>query len=394
MCYLHGVHASTGDESKPEFQGSYYVLEVGNFDPTGESPIVSQPASDDSVTTPTHVQAGYYLLDLENFDDEEESSKVITTSEQKRSGSVLKYENIKPPPTTPTRSSKVSTPETHLSPDKQGVAKATSPPPSEVQRATVYENVIISAHGVPEPVVSVEHPYNVPAPTANLPSSAREPPRPPQADGRGFVSSPVEDESGYTLIDELSRKKLGPEGIIVSARLPDCYEECKVNDGHSDTQPSGEESQRASANSSDLVCDASLSVDHKTRSPRKREDIYEAVKVEGSNSSRCPPSSNPQALVNGTLEGNLSQSSSMEATSIIDNSRDNPFAGLVLSASRQLEESLPQPVTVPATQEREREGGVGVESGGIFRRRVETVWDDVRMKEEWTQVRLHYVHIQ
>ena len=400
ILFPYTLTSYTGDKSKPEFQGSYYVLEVGNFDPIGEPPVVSPPSSASSVTSPTHAQAGYYMLDLQNFDGDGESSKVTTT---KRSSSSVRYENITPSTATPTRGSRETTPEARLPPDSHMVAKATTPPPlgqDGIQRATVYENVIISALGVPEPVIPVEHPYVVPAPTANLSSSAREPPRPPRADGRGFVAGPVEDESGYTLIDDLCRKKLGPGGIIVSTRVPDCYEQCKVNEGQLDDQSDQVEAQASSTNPTGSLMDTPLSDGHVTQSPKKspsrrREEVYEAVKVGGANSSQTQPMPAPHVHVNGTSEthgdrtqppssSSVSNSSSLEASGIIDNSRDNPFAGLVLSNSRQLEESLPQVAVAPPPG---RQQGVGVELGaGRFRGRVDTVWDDVRMEKEWTKV--------
>ena len=371
------------------------MLEVGNFDPIGDTPVVSPPTSGNSLTTPTELPAGYYMLDVNNFDDNESTSYVATTTETKRASSAVTYENITPPSATPTQGSKVTSPEPRLSrsPENRIVAEATNgptPPLSGqdgVQRATVYENVIISALGVPEPIEPLEHPYNVPPPTANLHlqgGRGAEPPRPPRQDGRGFWAGPVEDESGYTLVDENSRKKLGAGGIIVNARLPDCYEQHKVND-----RPS---------NSSQTTPSDHFPAGHVTKkSPvRKREEVYEAIKVGGANISKSQPSSIPHSQVNGTngrSEGDLVHSKenggSLEGASIIDSSSDNPFAGLVLSASRQLEESLPRSAISPSPlsemmKGREETGGEW--GGGKFRGRTDTVWDDVRMEKEWTQV--------
>ena len=72
--------------------------------------------------------------------------------------------------------------------------------------------------------------------------------------------------------------------------------------------------------------------------------------------------------------------------------------GLILSASRQLEESLPPgppqllpgatSLGVPAVGGAPAGGGgvVPEAAAGGFRRRVDTIWDDVRVQKEWTQV--------
>ena len=330
------------------------------------------------------------MLDLQNFDqDETESSRV--TAEPRYSS--VRYENITPSAV----GSKVGgRPEGRLSPENRITESATGQTPPTTtcghegaQKATVYENVIISALGVPEPIMSIEHPYNVPPPKANISTSGAEPPRPPRADGRDFRVGPVEDESGYTLVDETS-KKLGIGGVIVSTRLPDCYEEHRLNASQSDSQ--GHVTQNQSNETSPSKRNAS----------RRREEVYESVKVggvNGSSSKQCPPSTTTPH-VNG-MNGTSDESDWMQqSTSIIDNSRDNPFAGLVLSASRQLEESLPQtPPTIGISPSIMAGGGVvSEEAPGRFRGRVDTVWDDVRMQKEWTQVRethrcyVHFMH--
>lgn len=370
-----------GDTRQPQFQGSYYVLEVGNFDPVDDATMVSPPASGNSVTTPTELPADYYMLDLQNIDNEGESSKV----NHRDSNRFSTYENI--PPST---GSKVSTPEPHLSPKHHN---GTAPPPLSqtpptsgqpgIQGVTVYENVIISALGVPEPILPVEHPYSVPPPSASIPSAGREPTRPPRADGRGSWVGPVEDESGYTLVDELSRKRLGPGGIVVNSRLPDCYEERKLRASENSSQlPSNDTPAPIAGHVTDHVTQSSP----KKNNSKRRDEVYEVINVGGAKKPR--PSSVPKVQVNG-LNGapdDRHGNTTVEGTNIIDNSRDNPFAGLVMSASRQLEESLPLLSSSPHSLgegEQERKG----EMSDKFRGRVDTVWDDVRMEKEWTKVR-------
>ncbi len=390
------------DKNKPQFQGSYYVLEVGNFDPIGEPPVVSPPTSGDDVTTPTQLQPGYYMLDLQNFDQEDEKPEESTMAVSEPRYSSVRYENITP--SSMGSGSKVSTSaEGRLSPENRVVAESATgqaPPTSSsndnVQKATVYENVIISALGVPEPVVSAEHPYNVPPPKASLNTTGVEPPRPPRADGRGFRVGPMEDESGYTLVDETS-KKLGVGGIIVSARLPDCYEEHKLNASQSDSQSHVTPGQGHVIQGQGWETSPT-----KRNAQRRREEVYEAIKVGGANSSSKPhplpvatPHMNGTSLADSdrTQQSTLldSTSSSGEATGIIDNSHGDPFAGLVLSASRQLEESLPSQLSAAVSPAMMGRAGEGVVSepvgGGGFRSRVETVWDDIRVQKEWTQVR-------
>ena len=380
------------DKNKPQFQGSYYVLEVGNFDPIGEPPVVSPPTSGDDVTTPTQLQPGYYMLDLQNFDPEDERNEEGGNIAAEPKYSNVRYENVTPASV----GSKITTsPKACLSPEYHASAESTTdqaPPTSgssdNMQKATVYENVIISALGVPEPVMSVEHPYNVPPPKASLNAAGAEPPRPPCADGRGFRAGPVEDESGYTLIDE-ANKKLGVGGVIVSARLPDCYEERKLNTSQSDSQ--GHVTQGQARETSPT----------KRNVQRRREEVYEAINVGRSSKPRPPPIATPHMNGMSSVESDRTQqsaslgatsSSGETATSIIDNSRGDPFAGLILSASRQLEESLPPgPPQLSATASPVVVGGAGrgvvsEAAAGGFRGRVDTIWDDVRVQKEWTQV--------
>jgi hypothetical protein len=358
---------------------------------------VSPPTSGDDVTTPTELQPGYYMLDLQNFDQEEggerEGSEVMAEPRY----SNVRYENITPV------GSKVSTsPEARLSPEYRDSAESatTQAPPTtsgsddNVQKATVYENVIISALGVPEPIVPAEHPYNVPPPKATLNTTGVEPPRPPRADGRGFSAGIVEDESGYTLVDETS-KKLGVGGIIVSARLPDCYEEHKFNTSQSDSH--GHVTQRQGHVTQEQVEETSPT---KRSGQRRREEVYEAINVGKAKSGRKPrPQHTATPQMNGTSESNRTQlqsTSSGESTTsrIIDNSQGDPFAGLILSASRQLEDSLPSgtpqlsasPVPVVGGAQAGRGGVVSEAAAGGFRGRVDTIWDDVRVQKEWTQV--------
>ena len=356
--------------------------------------MVSPPTSGDDVTTPTPLQPGYYMLDLQNFDGEEENGEGAKVEAEPRYSNV-RYENITPAGSV---GSKVSTsPEARLSPEYHTSAESATfeaPPTTSgsndnVQKATVYENVIISALGVPEPVMPAEHPYNVPPPKATLNTTGAEPPRPPRGDGRGFSAVPVEDESGYTLIDETS-KKLGVGGVIVSTRLPDCYEEHKFNTSQSDSQGQGHVTPEETSPS-------------KRSARKRREEVYEAInvsKADGGRKSRPQHIATPQ--MNGTLESNRTQSSGETTTSrIIDNSQGDPFAGLILSASRQLEESLPPgppqllpgatSLGVPAVGGAPAGGGgvVPEAAAGGFRRRVDTIWDDVRVQKEWTQVSVH-----
>ena len=394
-------YVRTGGKSKQQFQGSYYVLEVGNFDPIGEPPVVSPPTSGDDVTTPTQLQPGYYMLDLQNFEeDERESTKVA--AEPKYSSVNVRYENVNPAVV----GSKVrSRPTSRLSPENHIAESATSrsqPTSSNIdnsQKTTVYENVIISALGVPEPVVPFEHPYNVPPPKGSFSMSEAEPPRPSRADGRGSMVVPIEDEGGYTLVNETG-KMLGVGGVIVSSRPPDCYLERKYNDvGQSDSQGHVTSGQAYETSPSKR---------------KRREELYESVKMggganSGSNKPRPPSVATP--LVNGTAAAesdrrrpllDASTANGEMTASIVDNPRDNPFAGLVLSASRQLEESLPRPTSQLSTTT--TTGGspslpvLGGDSetavdSGRFRGRVETIWDDIRMQKEWTKVsRRFFIH--
>ena len=69
---------------------------------------------------------------------------------------------------------------------------------------------------------------------------------------------------------------------------------------------------------------------------------------------------------------------------------DNQFAGLVITASRQLEDSIhPQDHASLSPHHGSRQPG-GVERSPSHRERAETLWDNQRVEHEWTQVNKHH----
>ena len=96
-------------EQKPEFLGSYYVLEVGNFDEDNLSnqldkssnqfdktqPAITRTEAEDGV-----IPAGYYMLDMDCMDPEatDTSSETKRKSHRSSCSSGTSYENIATPP--------------------------------------------------------------------------------------------------------------------------------------------------------------------------------------------------------------------------------------------------------------------------------------------------------
>ena len=106
------------------------MLEVGNFDPIGEPPVVSPPTSGDDVTTPTPLQPGYYMLDLQNFDGEDKNGEGAKVEAEPRYSNV-RYENVTPAGSV---GSKVSTsPEARLSPEYHPSAESATSSSTSVE---------------------------------------------------------------------------------------------------------------------------------------------------------------------------------------------------------------------------------------------------------------------
>lgn len=68
--------------------------------------------------------------------------------------------------------------------------------------------------------------------------------------------------------------------------------------------------------------------------------------------------------------------------SVVQSSVDNQFAGLVITASKQLEESLP----LPSSPAHKGHAHMDQDEMGPHRARLDTLWDNLRVEREWTQV--------
>ena len=100
------------DQKQNEFMGSYYVLEVGNFD-EGTAQVASYGTTSHSRQNELaeegereggeEMSAAYYMLDIQHFNDEEgktedvKSKRVSVQSHRSSSSSVMSYENVVSP---------------------------------------------------------------------------------------------------------------------------------------------------------------------------------------------------------------------------------------------------------------------------------------------------------
>ena len=353
--YTH-AHTCSGEEAG--FQGLYYVLEVGNFEPSGHRVEVSPPRDDTSAGEP---QKGYYMLDINNFDTLPQNAK------PSRSTSSLNQQSYKNA-STPDQGSKVNI--TPPSP-KEGMydlpyqfvkrVKQVGPNPN-------YENVS-SATG--SRLSSYE---NVPPTTSEAANRLSYSVPPPFKDRRHTPErQPVATDEGYAIVSDIS-VVTQPE-LIAKQRGRGSRSKSPVVEVASETSQIGlnEPSEVAKP------------VHNKTNWSR-REEVYEAISIgkksavngssEKSHDTQSDANSATKGLTsNTTTELNTDQDTG-QSSKVID-SHDNPFAGLVISASRQLEDQL------SATS---LSINLSHSEGGAHRGRAETLWDDERVQKEWSQV--------
>ena len=475
----HNVDQTVVDNS---FMGSYYVLEIGNFDKNRTSQSATDPSAagesqkrenpEKPENSDQQGQPGsYYMLEVGNFEERSSSEHTLTASGEevvegrtKRSYSSLSqksYENVtlsvdaqkkvdeghydtprSVSPLVGRSSTSQSYENANIVSDKisiQTSAPVNIPVPKIVGEngaqistsvgshssgtgSLLYENIELSSSGQERRVVLLEgeigttHPIGIPRPVRN----------------RSPVASSYSSQSSARSYENVEQAFLNKRGSRNSLNVTP-----------------GEKSGPASPSES--------RENEGRKRGKRREDIYEAVSIGGKGGSRhkrtrSDPNASPTKLVsghslfgpernssqvgrhsvavvaadgdsgdveasglsrdgchgNGITEGvgerlNLSQvdgidserSKSDAGSEIIENS-ENPFAGLVISASRQLEDSAsgnrrlqPQRIAeaTPVNGRYETLALVNKSDPAPFTRgRTETIWDNDRVEQEWTQV--------
>ena len=384
--------------SKPGFKGSYYVLEVGNFE---EEPVATKNTAPDRPTKDRPstqydegVPAAYYMLNMEHFDTEEGKGKGKgkSPSHHTSTSSATSYDNT----------------------------TTTSPVPC-ARGGTTYENVAATPPNKYENI-SVRRekgrssPLGIPQPTTVV------------AKGAG-----VGDHED-TVVRRMSNSLPSQTGEIARGRLCAAAvlaEGSRKNRSHSeisDPDPTGEQvshpqqrrrrdqiyeatplsfpkrksdTAKGTASKEDEI-DGMVdggSVDREKRGEGRKEEggkeeegreegrgesaerpvTIDNEKVEGK--STVEPSAPPPGdvipdvseeegdkaeVVTSEKEGDSEQQREQEALSTkLLESNGLPFAGLVLSSSSHFSEGDLVPVARPRT---------------------ETIWDDERVESEWSQV--------
>lgn len=343
------------------FLGSYYVLEVGNFDKTSRVH-VTPPREDLSSTGQVSVvrddeslQPGYYMLDIHNFNKSEQSKN--TAREDGSQGTLSRpgqYENV---PTTSNDLRSYDSPRNVA----MHVNKHPAPSqPSEPMTGRVSPLAASTQAGSVEPNTRVE----------------------------GVQSPPGQKaEPAY--------------GNVNRGSVPPAYENIFVQSGEeSESPPPLPQKKRTKTPSETSVGKSSVTDEEKRSSLRRRDVVYEAISVGGGASrvkQKTPsqsfsPTGSEQVHDSNADSKGLSRlsddensvskelnSSEVMTLKRISTSND-PFAGLVMSASTQMEESL------QASNEHVLENDQSDLSNGVYRGRTETVWDNDRVEKEWTQV--------
>ena len=400
---VHNTVPDTSSESKQGFKGSYYVLEVGNFNSEQLKEIhVSPPA--------VPGEEGYFMLDPQQFGQESltqggagKVSSAANGQEQNRSSSSLqKYENVECLGVkqsseglydTPrnVRYLRVAATQNHTS--LPSSSSSTSPP-------LTYENVQPerTAQDVQGQLSDSSNRMSCANSTAtsyeNIELSSTQQ---NQSNGAGRHLQAGAPE------DSVAQQNGGSSQVTTS------YDRVHTSENgdtaHSQDNLSGEtrtDFDITSSQAPNKSCeDVSTNGEKKRRT--RREEIYEPIclgaKDRGQEVNplqhKEPPQDTQGLKMNGfhdkeeeavgckglnltVPESGLdvnSQAAQKEhrlstgSTKIVENSED-PFAGLVISASRQLEEG-------ESAFEQSEPGARG---------RAETIWDDDRVQLEWSQV--------
>ena len=487
-----GADQNCEDQS---FMGSYYVLEIGNFDsPEAEKPV--EPVK--PVPSDENTPAGYYVLEVQNFDKPSQDTRKPEEKEDEtpaRSGSSMSqrsyenielvggveekieegyydtprnvyrtrpeyvnveakpmnlppYENIQVPGEGTLRSQPGSAPISI--PVPKPLADPTSQCSSQTSSAPSYENVELSSSQkevfvvAPTPPIGIPQSRGLRSPVAgsySSQSSSRSYENVEQAFSikrgsqsslnatghltpglrSGSASPMVRSENNLSheenadalekMAKRRSRREEIYEAVIVGAKRGALKHKRSQSDPNASPTKLPERGQSFSDESSPVrYFNRSLVMLESSGLNGDHGDLKEVVAT--------GLSSNPVELCNGGLSvvPPNERPVSPVSTKVIENS-ENPFAGLVISASKQLEESCDglydnqqrmriqaagesgdyqtdqsnsrteDPVTNTSDDVKGEGGLVMGDFDPLSRGRAETIWDDDRVQQEWSQVR-------
>ena len=339
---------SNGDE----FIGSYYVLEVGNFEEKGEEE--KEEGVREREGGEEDIPAAYYMLDVAHVETEGERTKG-------RSDSSRSYENI-------------SSPQATQQYENVEVKKTSGPKYENIGTRRCHERQKSSPMGIPwssgrgegERVGGHDDTTMVRRMSTSLPSSqlltgdvARE-----------RLIAAAANVGTETKERSRSQNESPPE---VKGRLPrtqksreQIYEKTSVT--FSMRRSSSSQSGEVGGANSDESSDKKSAEGEMAKVNGEAAGISVAV---ATTDRKTDPSSldTGEEVKDGEREEPLTRM--LEPNGV-------PFAGLVLSSSAGGEE------------EEQEGGGEGEGEGEGSRPRTETIWDDCRVQREWNQVR-HYM---
>ena len=420
-----------------QFLGSYYVLEVGNFDKIKKQTTSELPSNQEEPP------AAYYMLEVKNFDEESLTRPLTERNRSSSSMSQKSYENVELPSSSDDKrysrpqqdyvnvdlkpSSRPSYENVQLHSEHDRVPLPSAPIAIPSLPKIVADSAEVSTEGKPSSVQSYENVElrgSTPASPEQVGSTLPVNIPQPRSGSRSPIAGSYSSHGSSRSYENVEQAFLQRKGSQSSLKRSDSASPNIRSDSMSST------SSRASQEH--------LEGDKGVRRKR-REEIYEAVVIgaksktlnhkrtrsdpdhqSNSISHRRPSRSEsfpshrdstqdsaagrnsiPVGLNGSNGEGlNLGvprkeRPISCESQKLIIS--ENPFAGLVLSASKQLEDS----VYVRVNQSESRTAATtkgqstptktvqlpsSISSPG-FRGRTETIWDDDRVEKEWTQVR-------
>ena len=315
-----------------KFQGSYYVLEVGNFDRSSRVQVsppleVSPPPGD-----PMH--PGYYMLDIRNFEKGEEPETLGWTG-----GMLQRYENVTVGSNSPegvvTQSPSPTKSQSTPTPPTQSQSTPTPPTQSQSSPTPPSQSPTPTSHSEPLPVE--QRPSTRPTHQGSTPRL-------------------------YENIQPLAVEE--PPPLPKKTRSRSALEATPIN------STSSPPTNTVTASPSHAVSDKD-----KRSSLRRRDMVYEAIDIGRGRlkSSDSSPTTSPVPVPEPVSDSPPTDSGSTSLASI--STSQDPFAGLVISSSIAMDGSVPPTELVG-----------GSHGNNVFRNRTETVWDNDRVEMEWNQV--------
>ena len=400
---VHNAVPNKSSASKQGFMGSYYVLEVGQFNSEQLNTIHVSPP-------PVPDEEGYFMLDPQQLGQESLTqentgggSSVGNGQQQNQSSSSLqRYENVECSGVKKSSEGLYDTPrnvrqlraaatQNHAS--VQSSSSSISPP-------LTYENV--QPEKTAQDVRGQLSESSNQKDRANSTASSYENIELTSSQQNGSNARHLQAGAPE---DGVMQQNRTPEPVTASNDRVNTSEngDATYSQENHVNLPEERQTEFDITSSQAPVEDISKSTNGEKKRKTRREEIYEPISLGAKNSGEQvnplqhqePPHDSQGLQMNGfhgneeaaigsevltlTVPGSNSDVKSQAAqkehrlstgsTKIVENSED-PFAGLVISASRQLEEGE----------------GVFDQSEPGSRERTETIWDDDRVELEWSQV--------